>query len=126
MGQIVRVSCEKCDKSEELYIGGGFSDCNFETVISGMSNLQKDNLREAKHLGAVRFSINRVPCICQSCNSFYTANKVSYILEGEKKIIWSRCPSCSSFKKKIISTDNKSACTVCGQPIKVEEIGLWD
>ena len=88
--------------------------------------LQKDNLREAKHLGAVRFSINRVPCICQSCNSFYTANKVSYILDGEKKIIWSRCPSCNSFKKKIISTDNKSVCTVCGQPIKVEEIGLWD
>lgn len=126
MGQIVRLSCTECDRSGELKIGGGIADCDFDVIISGMSQLQKENLTEVMHEGARGFTVNRAPCMCQICGSFYAGNKVTYFFEGEKKIAWSKCPSCGSFKKKIINKDNMSSCTKCKGTITIEEIGFWD
>ncbi|MBQ8790503.1 MAG: hypothetical protein IJZ51_04245 [Ruminiclostridium sp.] len=126
MGQIVRVSCEGCGKSEELHIGGGMMDCDFDSIISGMSDQQKDNLREAMHLGAKDFSINRHPCQCQSCGSFYTGSKVSFFLDGEKKAVWSRCPSCTSFKRRLLNKEGTTPCSECGEKVNVQMLGFWD
>ena len=62
-------------------------DYDFDNIISGMSDQQKENLREAMHLGAEDFSVNRHPCQCQSCGSFYAGSKVSFFLDGEKKAV---------------------------------------
>ncbi len=128
MGQIVKVTCTACGKSGELKIGGGKADCDFDVIISGMSELQKENLTEMMHEGARGFTVNRAPCMCQTCGSYYAGNKVSYFFEGEKKIAWSKCPSCGSFKKKIINKDNMTPCIdrKCKGTITLEQTGLWD
>jgi hypothetical protein len=126
MGQIVKVSCEKCGKSKELCIGGGLSDCDFDVVISGLSEAQKEKMTEAKSLGAKRFSVSRIPCVCQVCGQFYAASMVNCIFEGKKRTVWSKCPACVSSKRSTISMENDTTCPVCGEAIIACYTGLWD
>ncbi len=127
MGQVVKVSCAKCGKSKKLFIGGGFSDCDFDVIIAVMSDIQKESLTKAIENGATDFSISRYASICQSCHNFYTAEKVTYLLGRKEKAEWSCCPDCGSVKKKLIDIETKTTkCTHCGDLIETELIGLWD
>lgn len=125
MGQVVKVSCKKCEKSKELFIGGGMTDCDFDTIISDLSEEQKQKLIRAKDNKATDFSVSRTACMCQSCGCFYTLCEVNYIESRRKKSESSRCPSCNSAKKKVIG-NGKVKCTECNTPIDIEPIGLWD
>ncbi|MBR4305678.1 MAG: hypothetical protein IKT78_02425 [Ruminiclostridium sp.] len=127
MGQVIKVSCKKCEKSKELFIGGGMSDCEFDAIVSALSDEQKQKLIKARENNGSDFSVSRTAAICQGCGCFYTVSEVTYTELGRKKSESSRCPSCNSAKKREIDIDNnKTKCTECNTPIDVEVIGLWD
>ena len=128
MGQIVKVTCTACGKSGELKIGGGKADCDTKNLVGWNYFLLIAFWVLPKKSLSSGFTVNRAPCMCQVCGSYYAGNKVSYFFEGEKKIAWSKCPSCGSFKKKIINKDNMTPCIdrKCKGTIILEQIGLWD
>ena len=128
MGQVIRVKCNSCNYEKRLYIGGGLEDCNYDVIIDGLSEKQKEDVNTAKELGADKFSINRFPAICLSCGNYYSVNKIKYTFKGKEENIYSPCPECSSEERSIIDI-NKTRnlnCPDCKGKITINNIALWD
>lgn len=124
MGVVCMAECEKCGYSKRLFVGGGRMDCMPQHFIKELSEAVQKKLEQALAEGALRMSINRLPCVCEDCGEIYAIPIITYTLNDEKHEISGVCPKCSSNNNKI--AENTARCPVCEADIKIKEVGLWD
>lgn len=130
MGQIIRAKCTECEYSARLFIGGGFSDCEFEAVVTPFSDEQKNELTLIKDKGIDDFSVQRRPCTCNSCGTIFSCTVLhcnSDPLTVGKQTFYTDCPKCSSNDIRIYSIgETEERCPECGASVVFSAEGFWD
>lgn len=124
MGILYTAECKKCAYSKKLFTGGGRGDCMPSAYMNELSESCQIKLKNALAEGAVRASVNRIPCLCKDCGEIFTLPVVKYTLKGEQKELKDCCPTCSSENYGLI--EDKAVCPQCKAEIVLVQTGLWD
>ena len=128
MGRIQQVQCTACGYQKDLYIGGGLADCSFDTVCSALSEEKQRMIQKDATKGISSFSIDRVPCRCRMCHTFFARPVVTYTVRGRVKTIEGKCPVCGGLKCDELSGADAvpGGCPDCGKDVLLRGIGHWD
>lgn len=125
MGQIIRVQCEHCGFTKEIFAGGGRKDCELATILAALPEDRRHILASAVGSGAVWISITRKPCACGACKSLYSRPVVEYTLYGIKRKLHGVCPQCGA-ENAGWKDEEELRCPACGAGLLQQQIGHWD
>lgn len=129
MGQVLNVNCTKCDYHQELFVGGGLQDCEEKTILSALPEETQTQLSQTLTQGATELRIDRLPCVCGACGTFYAVPVVTYEWKGKHDEVYGICPKCGAKEQKLFSPDAEKInerCPVCGAEVSLTEAGHWD
>ena len=128
MGEIIRISCEKCDFEKKIKMGAGMMSIRADVVEQNLHGKDLEQwqgiLREKK----VRFfSWEYEPALCDICNELQSCFVVKIdTIEGKKICLGRKCKICQNEAREILQSDDIK-CPNCGQAgINSLLIGNWD
>ena len=127
MGQIIRAQCVSCDYCKNLFVGGGRSDCDAETLLNALPEPERETLAAALARGASA-AIARRGVQCTRCRSLYSLPVVEYAEEGRKETLYGRCPRCGGAAYMDLGGRNRlvKRCPECGGDLTLTLDGHWD
>ncbi len=134
MGKIFELTCPECGYEKRVFVGGGLSDCNTETILSSFSEKYRRSLSDLIEKGISRLNIYRDLCKCSECGEFSAAVTVKFFYRGKLRGLRDACSVCGEAPERleIISSRDiesgilESSCPKCGSDVSIKNSGHWD
>lgn len=127
MGQIIRISCKKCESVWEVKTGMGMDHAFLENCLDDFDASEKDQIKSSlSQKEFPHFTFMYSAAVCNNCKKIISIAELED-LDISKKYT-AACPDCGMSDVNIIDSNIGSCkCPKCGHYKLSSEIsGLWD
>ncbi len=129
MGEIIRLECQKCGNSYELFTGAGMKDNDLEKVLGHFDEAAANDIRQ-KLSGSNKnddWSYRSMIGYCSSCRTY---RSIPTFNMSNKTVTTAKCECkavCELFDEaQVLKGTQKLNCPQCNGMMTATSTGMWD
>lgn len=131
MGQIINLTCGKCNKNIELMAGQGIKDNDLDRVLVFFDENTIGKIRQAIDSSKSSFwSFERKIALCRKTGDIKAVPVITVNTDADKKIPVAGCDCGGDHvfydTEKILEGTVSIECPACKSPMSAEDAGMWD